>query len=61
MEYYVELNDLLTDSEILDIAREHLKNKTVPFTGIGTSKSMLQSRIITAMMFLQSTEREADE
>ena len=53
---YSSLNDLITDADILKIAREHIKKGTVPICCIGSGKTELTTRIFTAMMFLTMEE-----
>ena len=54
---YSSLNDLITDADILKIAKEHIKEGTVPICCIGSGKTMLTTRIFTAMMFLAMEEQ----
>lgn len=49
---YSSLNDLITDADILNLAKEHIKKGTVPMYCIGSGKTELATRILTAMMFL---------
>ena len=54
---YSSLNDLITDADILKIAREHIEKGTVPICCIGSGKTELTTRIFTAMMFLTMEEQ----
>lgn len=49
---YKTLNDLISDKEILDMAKEHIDNNTVPYCPIGCGKSTLISRVTAGMMYL---------
>ena len=49
---YKKLNYLISDKEILDMAKEHIDNNTVPYCPIGCGKSTLISRVAAGMIYL---------
>ena len=53
--YYKSINELISDEEILEIARENLKNNTIPVYSSG--KSELQRRVLTGMMYLTNKNK----
>ena len=55
---YDSLNDIITDEDVLKMAKEHLKNNTFPMSFIGSGKTTLTTRIIMAMLYLMEKESE---
>lgn len=55
---YVSLNDIITDEDVLKMAKEHLENNTFPMSFIGSGKTTLTTRIILAMLYLMEKENE---
>ena len=55
MNNYSTLNDIITDEEVLQMAKEHIENGTTPYFGLGTGKSTLALRIWMAMFYLEAT------
>ena len=53
MNEYITLNDLISDKEILEMAKEHIDNDTFPDCPLGCGKSELTWRIIMGIMYLK--------
>ena len=53
MNNYLTLNDIITDEDVLQIAKEHIKNGTTPYSGLGTGKTTLTLRVLMAMAYLE--------
>ena len=55
---YVSLNDIITDEDVLKMAKEYLENNTFPMSFISSGKTTLTTRIILAMLYLMEKENE---
>lgn len=49
---YVSLNDIITDEDVIKMAKEYIEKGTWPVSFIGSGKTTLTCRILTAMMYL---------
>ena len=49
---YVSLNDLITDEQVLEIAKQHINDGTFPTYTTETGKTTLTTSIVTAILYL---------
>ena len=55
---YTALTELITDEDILFMAREHIQNGTIPMTTRGIGKSNIVSRILAGMIYLMNKRKD---